>query len=96
MPRIRQPNRAPPDGSVIPKDVAGGGLLPVPDFARAIRRPERAAYDMIADGRVRAVEIGAHRVAVPESEVRRFPNNPCCKPHWRASASSDSRETVAT
>jgi hypothetical protein len=43
--------------------------------------PQRTAYNMIADGRVGAVEIGAHRVAVPESEVHRFLNNPCSTPH---------------
>jgi predicted DNA-binding transcriptional regulator AlpA len=100
MPKIPQPNLVPSQparsGDLLPRSVAADRLLSVVDFARAIGRSERTVYDLVNDGRVAAIRIGAHRFGIRASEIQRFLNNPCSKPHpRRASASSDSKETAA-
>jgi len=81
-----------------PYKIPTGRLLSVAEFAKAINRGLRTAYDMVEDGRVRTIPIGANRIGIPPEEVPRFLKNPTCKsyPRPRRVGSGAAENTVTT
>jgi hypothetical protein len=68
--------------------------VPVATYAKAAGIGIRAAYMRVRAGYVKAIRIGAHRLAVPVEEIDRLPE--LDEPRLRRAPSASARENAAT